>query len=288
MYHFLSFSSSLTFTDIDCKILQWSATRCGTGFVPLWLVWPGEVFTQSVNCRQPLSISDSHLQRVITLITLPTPCSSINAALDSLHISLFCLLFCILYIYNVSTVRYLIMPILVVYWNPSCTTVHSVRAAPSLRDRSALLGNNSPSSSGRSTPFGGRTPPNGFTNQPPQFGTRYADDLESQNDEALEGLSAKVKLLKDVRSRDTCHPRQSNLVFPRYPLALAMKWRSQQSSSVRWSATTLMSPNSYRHTNQIPRTMHLRKQVAFYQVPFDAWTTWQNVKAAGGCGILSS
>ena len=29
-------------------------------------------------------------------------------------------------------------------------------------------------------------------------GQRYAEDLEGQNDEALEGLSAKVKLLKDV------------------------------------------------------------------------------------------
>ncbi|KAF9535541.1 hypothetical protein CPB83DRAFT_841944 [Crepidotus variabilis] len=73
-----------------------------------------------------------------------------------------------------------------------------IRAAPSLRDRSALLGTNSQPSSGHSTPFGGRTPPNGFTNQHPQFGTRYADDLEGQNDEALEGLSAKVKLLKDI------------------------------------------------------------------------------------------
>jgi len=31
------------------------------------------------------------------------------------------------------------------------------------------------------------------------LGHRYADDLEGQNDEQLEGLSAKVKLLKDVR-----------------------------------------------------------------------------------------
>ena len=30
-------------------------------------------------------------------------------------------------------------------------------------------------------------------------GQRFADDLEGQNDEALEGLTAKVKLLKDVR-----------------------------------------------------------------------------------------
>jgi blocked-early-in-transport protein 1 len=30
-------------------------------------------------------------------------------------------------------------------------------------------------------------------------GHRFADDLEGQNDEQLDGLSAKVKLLKDVR-----------------------------------------------------------------------------------------
>lgn len=29
-------------------------------------------------------------------------------------------------------------------------------------------------------------------------GQRFADDLEGQNDEMLEGLSAKVKLLKNV------------------------------------------------------------------------------------------
>jgi blocked-early-in-transport protein 1 len=29
-------------------------------------------------------------------------------------------------------------------------------------------------------------------------GQRYVDDLEGQNDEALEGLGAKVKMLKDV------------------------------------------------------------------------------------------
>jgi len=31
-----------------------------------------------------------------------------------------------------------------------------------------------------------------------QNGHRYADDLEGQNDEMLEGLSAKVKVLKDI------------------------------------------------------------------------------------------
>jgi len=63
------------------------------------------------------------------------------------------------------------------------------RAAPSLRDRSALLGSGSPS--GRSSPFGVQG--GQHLNE-----HRYADDLEGQNDEALEGLSAKVKLLKDI------------------------------------------------------------------------------------------
>lgn len=45
-----------------------------------------------------------------------------------------------------------------------------------------------PPSSGRSSPYDGSNP----------YGQRFADDLEGQNDEALEGLSAKVKLLKDV------------------------------------------------------------------------------------------
>ncbi|KAG6837120.1 hypothetical protein H0H93_014426 [Arthromyces matolae] len=63
-----------------------------------------------------------------------------------------------------------------------------LRPSNSLRDRSTLLG--TPPASGRSSPFGGSSiAPNGH---------RYADDLESQNDEALEGLSAKVKILKDI------------------------------------------------------------------------------------------
>jgi len=78
------------------------------------------------------------------------------------------------------------------------------RAAPSLRDRSALLNHSNPSS-GRSSPFGGPIA-NGSSSysmdhhqqHAPQFNTRHADDLESQNDEMLEGLGAKVKLLKDI------------------------------------------------------------------------------------------
>lgn len=54
-----------------------------------------------------------------------------------------------------------------------------------LRDRSALLGV-TPPASGRSSPY------------PEPSGHRYVDDLEGQNDEALEGLAAKVKLLKDI------------------------------------------------------------------------------------------
>jgi len=67
------------------------------------------------------------------------------------------------------------------------------RAAPSLRDRSALL-SSTPTSSGRSSPYGGIYPQGGQH----MNGQRYADDLEGQNDESLEGLSAKVKLLKDI------------------------------------------------------------------------------------------
>jgi len=65
-----------------------------------------------------------------------------------------------------------------------------IRQPASLRDRSNLLGA-TPPSSGRSSPFS-----NSSYGQP--NGQRYVDDLEGQNDEALEGLSAKVKLLKDI------------------------------------------------------------------------------------------
>ncbi|KAG2120585.1 uncharacterized protein F5147DRAFT_600647 [Suillus discolor] len=58
-----------------------------------------------------------------------------------------------------------------------------------LRDRSALLGV-TPPASGRSSPY---SSPNSGPS-----GHRYVDDLEGQNDEALEGLAAKVKLLKDI------------------------------------------------------------------------------------------
>lgn len=64
-----------------------------------------------------------------------------------------------------------------------------IRAPSSLRDRSSLLGV-TPPASGRSSPF-----------HDPYIqanGHRFADDLEGQNDEMLEGLSAKVKLLKNV------------------------------------------------------------------------------------------
>ncbi|KAF9785976.1 hypothetical protein BJ322DRAFT_1099735 [Thelephora terrestris] len=61
----------------------------------------------------------------------------------------------------------------------------------SLRDRTNLLGEtySTPPASGRSTPFRDDSAPRGH---------RFADDLEGQNDERLEGLTAKVKLLKDI------------------------------------------------------------------------------------------
>ncbi|KAG8969868.1 hypothetical protein FRC03_000114 [Tulasnella sp. 419] len=48
----------------------------------------------------------------------------------------------------------------------------------------------SPSPSGRTSPYPGGV--NGYGAQ------RTAEDLEGQNDERLEGLTAKVKLLKDI------------------------------------------------------------------------------------------
>ncbi|KAJ6604443.1 hypothetical protein DFH09DRAFT_1122712 [Mycena vulgaris] len=61
------------------------------------------------------------------------------------------------------------------------------RAPPSLYNRSSLLGV-TPPASGRSSPLQNYEP----------NGHRFADDLEGQNDEQLDGLSAKVKLLKDI------------------------------------------------------------------------------------------
>ncbi|KAK0456319.1 protein transport protein BET1 [Armillaria borealis] len=65
--------------------------------------------------------------------------------------------------------------------------IHSreCRIRAPLRDRSPLL------------PLSGRSSPGGGHFGEPS-GHRYADDLEGQNDEMLEGLSAKVKLLKDI------------------------------------------------------------------------------------------
>lgn len=70
-----------------------------------------------------------------------------------------------------------------------------IRAPSALRDRTALLGT-PPSLSGRSSPFGPLYDED-------NAGHRYADDLEGQNDEHLEGLQAKVKLLKDVSEYST-------------------------------------------------------------------------------------
>jgi len=72
------------------------------------------------------------------------------------------------------------------------------RAHPSqtsLRDRSSLLGETyyTPPASGRSTPLSTHR-----DDDLAPSGHRFADDLEGQNDERLEGLTAKVKLLKDI------------------------------------------------------------------------------------------
>lgn len=54
-----------------------------------------------------------------------------------------------------------------------------------------------PPHSGRSSPYPGHY--NASSDTAAFAGSRFADDLEGQNDEAIEGLSAKVKMLKEVR-----------------------------------------------------------------------------------------
>lgn len=76
-----------------------------------------------------------------------------------------------------------------------------------LRDRSALLGV-TPPASGRSSPYNSSL---NLNSEP--SGHRYVDDLEGQNDEALEGLAAKVKLLKDVSSS---FKKNKNYVLPHF------------------------------------------------------------------------
>ncbi|GJE87786.1 SNARE domain-containing protein [Phanerochaete sordida] len=76
-------------------------------------------------------------------------------------------------------------------------------ADSALHNRAALLGAHdyysTPPSSGRSSPFGGAGGSgSGYRENPYGAGQRFADDLEGQNDEALEGLTAKVKILKDI------------------------------------------------------------------------------------------
>ncbi|KAJ7630730.1 hypothetical protein FB45DRAFT_916416, partial [Roridomyces roridus] len=82
-----------------------------------------------------------------------------------------------------------------------------------------------------SNPPSGRSSP--YRDQEPT-GHRFADDLEGQNDEQLEGLSAKVKLLKDVRESVLMSDKpNSQPTVHRSQLALGTKSASRQSSSAK-------------------------------------------------------
>ncbi|EJD04316.1 uncharacterized protein FOMMEDRAFT_155443 [Fomitiporia mediterranea MF3/22] len=73
------------------------------------------------------------------------------------------------------------------------TQRYTINQNSSLRDRSALFNNHS------STPYSSY--PSSRSASPylaQQPSNRTADELESQNDEAIEGLSAKVKALKTI------------------------------------------------------------------------------------------
>ena len=157
------------------------------------------------------------------------------------------------------------------YWilipSDSCRT----KPPTTLRDRSALLGI-TPPHSGRSTPFGD---PNGH---------RFADDLESQNDEQLEGLSAKVKLLKDVSERYFW----KTAFFPRvWPAQITIGIGAE----VRESAVQL-SQMVRRYffwwvqywLDLTFRTMHSLKRLESLPERSEGWITWHHGKVVDGYG----
>ncbi|PSR71277.1 hypothetical protein PHLCEN_2v12791 [Hermanssonia centrifuga] len=101
----------------------------------------------------------------------------------------------------------------------------SQRAPNSLHNRTALLGTQeyyTPPSSGRSSPFGANN------------GQRFADDLEGQNDEHLEGLTAKIKLLKDVSGFRFRDPTLGRSPGSRLRLGSETRCESRQSNLVKW------------------------------------------------------
>lgn len=65
--------------------------------------------------------------------------------------------------------------------------------------RNQLLNNETPSSSGRSTPY-----------DPSRMTDRDLLSLESQNDEELSGLHSKVAMLKKVQPGRMCYPKREN------------------------------------------------------------------------------
>ena len=106
-----------------------------------------------------------------------------------------------------------------------------------MHNRSQLLGTadyTTPPASGRSSPCGGAAA--GRENPYAPMSQRYVDDLEGQNDEHLEGLTAKVKILKDVRAYLTVHKAPSKGVTAVYRLLwlLGRRLRTQPFSSARW------------------------------------------------------
>lgn len=109
------------------------------------------------------------------------------------------------------------------------------------RDRSSQYSNgtfsgtpysSTPSGSGRASPLLPTSNGNGA------YGAqRFAEDLEGQNDERLEGLTAKVKLLKDVSQLSlssilVCCVK--TCLSGRSPLVSAMRFETLPCSCPRW------------------------------------------------------
>lgn len=130
------------------------------------------------------------------------------------------------------------------------------RPTNSLHNRSALLGPHeyyTPPSSGRSSPFGGVAGAQ----------QRQVDDLESQNDEHLEGLTAKVKMLKEVSSLfpSAAPPFTLKCVRGRLRLALGTRCATRLFSFRRWYVGCFVAVVVVEVAHILNRTMRSRRRL---------------------------
>ena len=152
------------------------------------------------------------------------------------------------------------------------------------RDRSHLY-SSTPPASGRSSPFG--TPQREHT----PVGQRFVDDLEGQNDEHLDGLTAKVKILKDVSFIAPETLRVCSCLCSCRPPQITIGIGNE----VRESTTQLANMVCLFYSARTPhvcdtsrRTTRSAKLVTSLAALSVASTTWPHAKVAVGSGTSSS